>query len=517
MTSEIGVLLTKIKAVARSLKANRPTRSTSTIELPAPPARDVAERMAQLYFGSFEACFRILHAPSFWKEFLTFWDQPQSLKLEQRLRILIVIGLGSSLCTTEERGRGGLEEKVYHWIYASETWLSGPLEKDRLTIAGIQLHCLLILVRQAFSIGGDLVWTSVGSLVHRAMQIGLHRDPKHLQGMSVLEAELRRRLWATILELAVQASLDSAMPPRISLDEFDTEAPLNIDDADLDTNSPGTIEPKTGFASTSVQRALLESFPNRLRVVQRLNSLRSALSYSDTLKLSEEIMGICRAHNQFMKDHSNAGMTAFHRNMLDYLVRRLLIPLHCSFANEARTNPVFYSSLKTNLDTAISIISPEPDEGYTQLMLIGGGMFREGLRYANTVIGLEIIAEAEAQGQIGGFRAGSTAYIDYLKKLIHIMMDLAAKRVAHGESNVKSHMFMKMILAQVSCIERGVPCEHEVAQGARESLQLCYDVLKERAGTFPLPSPSVGIADIDWNDQWAGFDLGFFLYDSESL
>lgn len=473
--------------------------------------------MAQLYFGSFEACFRILHAPSFWKEFLTFWDQPQSLKLEQRLRILIVIGLGSSLCTTEERGRGGLEEKVYHWIYASETWLSGPLEKDRLTIAGIQLHCLLILVRQAFSIGGDLVWTSVGSLVHRAMQIGLHRDPKHLQGMSVLEAELRRRLWATILELAVQASLDSAMPPRISLDEFDTEAPLNIDDADLDTNSPGTIEPKTGFASTSVQRALLESFPNRLRVVQRLNSLRSALSYSDTLKLSEEIMGICRAHNQFMKDHSNAGMTAFHRNMLDYLVRRLLIPLHCSFANEARTNPVFYSSLKTNLDTAISIISPEPDEGYTQLMLIGGGMFREGLRYANTVIGLEIIAEAEAQGQIGGFRAGSTAYIDYLKKLIHIMMDLAAKRVAHGESNVKSHMFMKMILAQVSCIERGVPCEHEVAQGARESLQLCYDVLKERAGTFPLPSPSVGIADIDWNDQWAGFDLGFFLYDSESL
>jgi hypothetical protein len=82
------------------------------------------------------------------------------------------------------------------------------------------------LARQIFSIGGDVVWISTGSLVHSAMQIGLHRDPKHLPAISVLQAELRRRIWYTVLELVVQLSLDSWMPPRSTFDEFDTEPPF---------------------------------------------------------------------------------------------------------------------------------------------------------------------------------------------------------------------------------------------------------------------------------------------------
>lgn len=519
LTEEMGTLLMKCKAASRTLKAGRPARCLfSPLEIPSPPRRDVAEIMARLYFDSFESCFRIIHAPSFHKEHESFCNSPQSLKIDQRLRVLLVIGLGSSLCTTEMRTAERLKENVHQWIYAAETWLSGPLEKDRLSIGGIQLHTLVILARQVFSIGGDLVWTSVGSLIHRAMQVGLHRDPKHLPPMSLLEAELRRRLWATIVELTLQASLDSSLPPRISLDEFDTEAPANFNDEDLQESSDSTRPKEEGFTSTSVQIALLRSLPTRLRTLQSLNSLRSALSYSDTLKLSQQIVGICQIHTRFMKDHADAGITAFQRNMLDYLVRRLLIPLHCSFSNEARTNPVFQHSLKMNLETAVAIISPEPDEGYSQLMLIGGGMFREGIRYANTVIGLELIAQAEAQSLNGNCWGRNAEYIDWLKKLIHDMKDLAWRRIVHGETNVKSHMFMNMILAQVSCIQRSVPCEHEVAQGARDSLQLCYEVLKERAGSFPLPSPSVIMGDIDgWDDHWAGFDLGLFLQDTETF
>jgi hypothetical protein len=76
--------------------------------------------------------------------------------------------------------------------------------KDRLNITCIQIYCLTILAREVFAIGGDLVWISMGSLVNRAMQMGLHRDPKHLPPMPVLQVELRRRLWVTILEMLVQ-------------------------------------------------------------------------------------------------------------------------------------------------------------------------------------------------------------------------------------------------------------------------------------------------------------------------
>lgn len=52
----------------------------------------------------------------------------------------------------------------------------------------------MLLARQVFNIGGDLVWGSTGSVINTAMQIGLHRDPRHLPPMSALQTELRRRL-----------------------------------------------------------------------------------------------------------------------------------------------------------------------------------------------------------------------------------------------------------------------------------------------------------------------------------
>jgi hypothetical protein len=60
------------------------------------------------------------------------------------------------------------------------------MEKDRLSINGLQVHCLLIIARQTLSVGGDLIWVSMGNLVRAAMQLGLHRDPRHLGKMTLL-------------------------------------------------------------------------------------------------------------------------------------------------------------------------------------------------------------------------------------------------------------------------------------------------------------------------------------------
>ena len=109
---------------------------------------------------------------------------------------------------------------------------------------------------------------SAGSLIHRAMQMGIHRDPKHLPAMTILQAEMRRRLWATIIELALQSSLDSSMPPRISLDEFDTEPPANINDEDLEESTTALQpHPRTTYTAASLQLTLFDSLPTRLRIV----------------------------------------------------------------------------------------------------------------------------------------------------------------------------------------------------------------------------------------------------------
>lgn len=396
MVTHMGDLLQECKVIAKGLKTARPSRCLASPGVGLePPSRGVADTLVDLYFGSFESTYRILHEPTFRAEYHSYWAQPESVPTHVRLRILLVIGIGFSLYTGQDV-EAGFRCMVRQWIYAAQTWLSGPLEKDRLTIAGLQIHCLTLLARQIFSIGGDLVWVSVGSLIHGAMQIGLHRDPKHFSEMSVLQVEVRRRLWATILEMVVQSSLDSRMPPRISFDEFDTNSPANINDDEVD-ESTSSLRPQPGgtYTSTSTQILLLESIPVRLRVLQLLYCFRAEMSYSNVLNLSSELTDACRKCSRFFDQNSRAGATPFRRNLVDLHVRLFLIWLHMPFASEARTNPMFYYSRKVSLDTTLTMITPEPDDCFSRLRVIGGGMFRESIRHASTIILLELLGQVE--------------------------------------------------------------------------------------------------------------------------
>ena len=484
--AQIRELLKRCKTITRSLKIGRPSRSLfpSQSDL-IPPIGDVADNMVKLYLESFEPAMRVLHIPSFWAEYRKVVESPQTAKADSLLKVLLVVGLGSSLTPDP-----AFRIRVQQWLQAAQIWLSGPLEKDRLSISGIQIYCLTLLGRQVLAIGGDLVWTSTGSLINRAMQMGLHRDPKYLPPMSPIQAEVRRRLWATILELTVQSSLDAAMPPRISLDEFDTEAPSNIDDDEINESTTAMPQrPKESYTECSLQIALLESVPTKLKVLRALNGLHSEISIEDVLALSSEMTSMLQKCGQLVRENKGKGLDSFHSNLIDYLVRRFMIPLHCAFACKASANPLFQSSRKICLDTALALISPEPDEKFSRLMAIGGGMFREGIRYACSVIGLEVIAETESQNKDGTLHR-SSAYRKMIKQGLEDLIALSEERIRHGENNVKMHMFLSMILAQVEAMEEGKPAEHRMAKEGRGSLELCYELLQERASNVPLPTPN---------------------------
>ena len=97
------------------------------------------------------------------------------------------------------------------------------------------------------------------------MQMGFHHDPEYLPRMSPLNIELRRRLWATTMEMVVQSSLESGQPPLISFDDFDTRPPLNINDNEIDETTQVLPIPndRTTFTDTSLQLALLQSLQIR--------------------------------------------------------------------------------------------------------------------------------------------------------------------------------------------------------------------------------------------------------------
>lgn len=484
LSSHIGELLEKCKTITKSLKIGRPSRCLCSPQPDLlPPLGDISDSMVKLYLESFGPVFRVLHVPTFQVEFAKFRESPETAKPDVLLKILLVVGLGSSLATPDPV----LRNRVQQWIHAAQTWLSGPLEKDRLGISGLQVYCLLLLARQVFALGGDLIWMSVGSLTHRAMQMGLHRDPRFLPPMPTLHAEVRRRLWATILELTVQSSLDAAMPPRISVDEYDTEPPSNVDDEDINDSSDNSIDPKprSTYTTASLQLILLDSVPLRIRILKLLNGLHSSISYEEVLTLSSELTKVLRKCGSHINDNRRNDVTPFHRNLMDHLVRRFMIPLHCAFTCKARTTLLYQSSLKVSLEAALALISPAPDEGFARILAMGGGFVREGLRYSCSVLSLELIAETEAQHSEGTLYRVS-AYRSMIKQAMQDFISLAAERIRQGENNVKMHMFLSMMMAQVEATEEGVPVARHMVQRGRDSLVFCYDILQERASGIPL-------------------------------
>ncbi|KAK8041042.1 hypothetical protein PG994_014049 [Apiospora phragmitis] len=524
--SQAAGFLKQCKSIAQELKTRRPTRGfhSTGSGLALPPRRTI-DIMVNLYFAAFESTHRILHFPSFWNDYRTFCDDPEGVLPDVRLKVLLVMSIGSSLHDHGSTGATLKNTELSHQcIYDAETWLGGLLEKNRIGITGFQIQCLTILARQIFSIGGDTVWATMGSVIHTAMQLGLHRDPKHLLlDISCLEAELRRRLWATILDFTVQAALDSAMPPRISTDDFDAEPPANIYDEELDEST--TVirsHSKDVFTSTSIQITLLEALPIRLRIVQQLNGLHSDLTYQHALDLSAHLIDAVRTAHSAMKDI--LGVTAFHRYLLDYLIRRFMIPLHYSFSNQARTNPLYYYSLKLSTDTAIALTQQpaaadnENDDRsrffFARLMALGGGLFRAGVRGAITALTLDLLTRVQEQ-RLDGTLARHAPHRAPAKRAVRDLIALSEERVRLGETNVKGHMFLCMILAQVEAVEDGGPVvEPRVVGAARDSLEHCYGLLclrRRGEGTHGAPD-AVGLDDATLGTE-EGQGLGAYELD----
>ncbi|CAK7210205.1 hypothetical protein SCUCBS95973_000700 [Sporothrix curviconia] len=255
------------------------------------PPRAVADRLVELYFNAFEPQFRILHMPTFRREYEAFMDneaqrrtpgytptpaedgarRPRGKELPSHkppkngqgcasadfiVKLILVLALGScfydgmpsdganpsdststSPSSTSAAGNAAqlhdsLRVAAARAIQRLDVCHCSPLDKHRLNLDILQIYCLVTLARQttALDLGDDLTWFTTGGLLHTAFGMGLNRDPSHFKSLSFAQSEMRRRLWATILELAVQSSLDQGMPPLISTDDYDCSPPLNLDD-----------------------------------------------------------------------------------------------------------------------------------------------------------------------------------------------------------------------------------------------------------------------------------------------
>ncbi|KAJ5294258.1 hypothetical protein N7508_009079 [Penicillium antarcticum] len=466
------------------------------------PAREVCDELVQSYLRTIELIYRVLHIPTFKQEYKAFWVDPQSTSTGFLMELLLIISIGA-IFYFKPGPANDLRLPIRRWLHAAQWWLTGPTARESATIQGLQVHCLLLLCRQAYAIDKWGNWNSAGSLLRLAISQGLHRDPHNFSRLSAFDAEMRRRIWATILELNVQLSVDAAMPPLFSVDDYDTKPPSNLDDEDFDATSETLPTPKSKgqYTDSSIQITLQQSFSTRLCIARNINECNREQSYEEALALGAELIAafkeIATLFHSYLAQATKrtSEPTLFHHRLLDTIIHRLLLNLYRPFAVKALNDPRFYLSRKLSLSSALAMTShgesntslasnlQQSNQDFFRLCLSGAGLFKGYLSPdVIMVIGLELITqideETTSQPAVSSVTTPSTinkmaqAARAPLLEALERISDHLYQSIAAGIPSLKRYGLLRGMIAQITAANRDEQSIHaEIRHSIMDSLE----------------------------------------------
>ncbi|KAI8314810.1 hypothetical protein K4K59_002326 [Colletotrichum sp. SAR11_240] len=422
--------------------------------------------------------------------------------------------------------------QALQWIHEAREWLESS-EKRRLTMSGIQIMCLVHLAQQATeSLYGDRVWILNGTLLRSAMCIGLHRDPAKLPRMSVFQAQMRRRLWLTVMELALDASVDSGQPPFISEDDYDCELPADLNDDQIgpDIETLPALNAANTFTDMSLQIALSRSIGVRLSVAKHWSRIKPNRGYASVLQLGSELAAARQLLNKTLSS-LRPEASQFQHRFCDTVLTRYLFTLHMPFV--PLSNPLFCHSHKTCVDAALELSyltlpasypdNPfveairmvsgikEPCPDFDRLVTCGSGSFRITKHLATNILAADLAARVAENGVS---KPGSALRIAEERWLLRAGVEWAEARIRAGQDNVKDYVFFAVVLAGIEAQMNGESAERAMEQGGREVIDKCVEILAEMVGDHAVPQgsyPSVPLEDGEldmmgafWSSDFSG-------------
>ncbi|KAL5084904.1 hypothetical protein Trisim1_011364 [Trichoderma cf. simile WF8] len=332
------------------------------------PQHDTATELIKNYETFWEVKFRIIYMPTFWKEYHHLRQDPSTTALEYPAKLLLVLLLGYQLQHAGENTPSSEREKLPRhtallWLQAVESWLFTHLEAIKPTLGLIQVLCLLALPTRPLTTNNWHSYATTGYLMKLAVVMGLHTDPGKLAHISATDTELRRRLWATIMEIEISNSLDRGLAPMFTLEMFGTLAPANLNDQDLEEGCSGATT--NLLTDCWFQITLLQSLPLRLEVCQALTSRKYELTYQKVLDLDTELnkalshlhstsKDMVPMHPSLLQDRWRARIT-----ILDLHIRRCLLAVHQTFVIYSKDQKMFHYSRMACLDSASVFLSAQ--------------------------------------------------------------------------------------------------------------------------------------------------------------
>jgi hypothetical protein len=445
------------------------------------PPQQVADHLLRLYLDTFETTFRILHIPTFLKQYTDYWAAGQKSESAFIAQLLAVMAAGSCFYTpsAEQDDRDSYQKPAMKWIMAVQSYISCTFVSPSIDFKMIQTQCLLLVARLGVAGDGDVAWASSGSLIRSAMTMGLNRDPSRFRkAMSPFWAELRRRLWMTIVELDLKISLDRGVPPSVDLDECDCDAPSNWDDNDMFEKMEHSPSESTSNTSQNFyQTILVKTLPLRYRIARKINTLKFNLSYDDALRMGEELLRSTKHASSLFDDHApdidpiKAARHRFAQSLHLFMMRKFLLALHRPFSLSVARLPKCSYSRKVCLEASLDMLSqmelpPSPDSiQYPHITQLGSGMFRDEIFHAAITVCVELSLQAQEMSQsLGPTMEGvnSSVLMSMVQSQQGVMLQAVdrtlndfGRRIGPSGKGCKPYFFLTLILASVKSRIKG--------------------------------------------------------------
>ena len=327
------------------------------------PPRQVIDELVAVYLDCFERTHRILHVPSFRREYARYWGSPQTVApgfVAQLLLMMASVLVLRNHSTAElSGGKPATQETALEWVEAAESFLQRHTKRPDLRV--FQIYCLSMVARRVNGLSANQAWIATGNLVKLAMSAGYHREPNSSAKVSPFYIEMRRRIWATIVELDLQASVDRGMPPSVREGDFNTIAPMNISDhAIVEPHSDlPTAEPSEVFTDSAFQAFLSKSLLLRLRICAWANSTKIELNYEDALNMDEELSGHLNSipvWSPSVADGASNQQMSRIRVAIELTLRQYLIIFHTPFASLAQQIPKYAHSRRVRFEATMTIL-----------------------------------------------------------------------------------------------------------------------------------------------------------------
>ncbi|KAH0379840.1 hypothetical protein KCU92_g7927, partial [Aureobasidium melanogenum] len=253
-----------------------------TLDALLPPQGD-ADQLVAFYLDNYEHLHRIVHVPTFKKQYHDFWlsDQPRSPAIASL--IMSTMAVSASAPPIGER----YQDMASRWSVSVDEWLRQQSPK-RYELVHYQVLCLSYLAKRMNQIHKKLFWTESSNLLQRAILDELPYNDSVSRSEDVFKVEMRRRIWHVIRELELQNSYEFGLPTLLHNIDCNLGAPANIDDEELDECCTQIPKSRSAddYTQSSYQIISARSWSLRLEISRRLSSpaIADPMTYDDVLR-----------------------------------------------------------------------------------------------------------------------------------------------------------------------------------------------------------------------------------------